>query len=251
MKWMRFIVLVLSLALTASAQQLTIAAAADLQFAFRDLSSKFETQTGIPVRVTYGSSGNFATQIENGAPFDLFFSADLTYPQKLLREGLAEGPPYRYANGKLVLWVPANSKLDLSKGLQALLDPSIQKIAIANPQHAPYGRAAVQAMKSTGVHEKLATKFILGENISQTAQFLESGTAEAGFVALSLALSPAMRARGRYVEVPQNAYSAIEQAAVIVKQSSRKAECARFLEFMKSPEARAVMQAYGFVVPAR
>src|SRR5512146_383219 len=208
----------------APAQQLTVAAAADLQFAFRDLGGQFEKQTGIPVRVTYGSSGNFTTQIENGAPFDLFFSADVQYPQKLISEGYAEpGSLYRYADGKLVLWVPNGSKIDLSKGLLALLDPSVHKIAIANPKHAPYGRAAVAAMKSAGVYEKVESKLVLGENISQTAQFVQSGTADMGLVALSLAVSPGMRNSGRYAEVPAKDYPAIEQGAAIVKQSKQKA----------------------------
>ncbi|MDT8068541.1 MAG: molybdate ABC transporter substrate-binding protein [Terriglobia bacterium] len=234
----------------APAQQLTVAAAADLQFAFRDLGGQFEKQTGIPVRVTYGSSGNFTTQIENGAPFDLFFSADVQYPQKLISEGYAEpGSLYRYADGKLVLWVPNGSKIDLSKGLLALLDPSVHKIAIANPKHAPYGRAAVAAMKSAGVYEKVESKLVLGENISQTAQFVQSGTADMGLVALSLAVSPGMRNSGRYAEVPAKDYPAIEQGAAIVKQSKQKAAAAKFLQFMKTGTARRILEKYGFVVP--
>ena len=234
----------------ASAQQLTVAAAADLQFAFHDLGAKFEKQTGIPVRVTYGSSGNFTTQIENGAPFDLFFSADVQYPQKLITEGFAESTSlYRYADGKLVLWVPERSELDLSKGMSVLLGPSVRKIAIANPKHAPYGRAAVAAMKSAGVYEKVESKLVLGENISQTGQFVQSGATDIGLVALSLAVSPGMSKSGRYVQVPVGSYPAIEQAAVIVKQSARKSEATKFLEFMKTAEARAVLEKYGFVVP--
>jgi molybdate transport system substrate-binding protein len=233
-----------------SAQQLTIAAAADLQFAFQDLGTQFEKQTGISVRVTYGSSGNFATQIENGAPFDLFFSADIQYPQKLISEGFAEaGSLYRYADGKLVLWVPNASKLDLNKGMSVLLDPSVRKIAIANPKHAPYGRAAAAAMKAAGVYEKVESKLVLGENISQAAQFVQSGTADVGLVALSLAVSPGMKATGRHVEVSAKDYPAIEQGAAIVKQSRNKAAAEKFLDFMKTTAAKATLERYGFVVP--
>lgn len=241
-------ILVLAAAI-APAQQLTVAAAADLQFAFHDLGLQFEKQTGIPVRVTYGSSGNFTTQIENGAPFDLFFSADVQYPQKLISEGFAEpGSLYRYADGKLVLWVPNGSKTDLSKGMMVLIDPSVRKIAIANPKHAPYGRAAVAAMKSAGVYEKVENKLVLGENISQTAQFVQSGTADVGLVALSLAVSPGMVNSGRYVEVPTKNYPVIEQGAAILSQSKQKAQAGRFLEFMRTPSAKAILEKYGFVV---
>lgn len=241
---------VLGLALGASAQQLTIAAAADLQFAFQDLGTQFERQTGIQIRITYGSSGNFTTQIENGAPFDLFFSADIQYPQKLISEGFADsGSLYHYADGKLVIWVPSASKLDLSKGVLVLVDSSVRKIAIANPKHAPYGRAAVASMKKAGVYEKVENKLVLGENISQTAQFVQSGTADVGLVALSLAVSPGMSKSGRYTEVATKDYPAIEQGAAIVKTSKRKTEAEKFLEFMKTPAAKAILEKYGFVVP--
>jgi molybdate transport system substrate-binding protein len=232
------------------AQQLTVGAAADLQFAFHDLGAQFERQTGIPVRVTYGSSGNFTTQIENGAPFDLFFSADVQYPQKLVSEGFAEADSlYRYADGKLVLWVRNGSKIDLNKGLAVLADAAVRKIAIANPKHAPYGRAAVAAMKSAGVYDKVGSRLVLGENISQTAQFVQSGAADVGLVALSLAVSPGMKSSGRYVEVPAKDYSAIEQGAAILKRSKQKAAAEKFLEFMKTPVAKEILEKYGFVVP--
>lgn len=251
MKTAIFSILLLA-AVIAPAQQLTVAAAADLQFAFHELGAQFEKQTGIPVRITYGSSGNFTTQIENGAPFDLFFSADVQYPQKLIAEGFAEpGSLYRYANGKLVVWVPDGSNIDVRKGMAALLDPSVHKIAIANPKHAPYGRAAVAAMKSAGVYAKIENKLVLGENISQTAQFVRSGTADVGLVALSLAVSPGMRTGGQYVEVPAKDYPAIEQGAAILKQSKQKAAAEKFLQFMKTPAAKTILEKYGFVVPGK
>ncbi len=232
------------------AQQLTVAAAADLQFALRDLSVAFKQQTGIKLRVTYGSSGNFTTQIENGAPIDVFLSADIQYPEKLIQDGFAEsGSLTRYAVGRLVLWVPNSSKVDSSKGLAALSAPDTRKIALANPQHAPYGRAAVAALKSAGVYSQVNNKLVFGENISQTAQFVQSGSADAGLVALSLALSPAMKTSGRYVEIPQSAYPPIEQAAVIVKSSKQKENARRFLEFLQSNQARGIFQKFGFATP--
>jgi molybdate transport system substrate-binding protein len=252
MKLIVVALLLVSAVTVTSAQQLTVAAAADLQFAMKDLSARFEKQTGIKVQATYGSSGNFATQIASGAPFDLFFSADLQYPEKLAKDGFAlPDTLYRYAIGRLVLWVPNGSKIDVDKGLAVLTDPNIRKIAIANPQHAPYGRAAVAALKSAGIYDKIEAKFVLGENISQTAQFVESGNADAGLVALSLAISPAMKTRGRYVEVPQIAYPPIEQAAIVVKASKQGEAAAKFLAFLNTEEARGVLRSYGFSDPQK
>src|SRR5271169_4227212 len=164
----------------ANAAGLKVAAAADLTFAFKDVGARFEKQTGNSLKLTYGSSGNFFSQIQNGAPFDLFFSADVSYPQKLEAAGLTEpGTIYEYATGKLVMWVPNASKLDLSRGLSVLLDPSIRKIAVANPLHAPYGVAAVAALRHAGIYDQVKGKLVLGENISQTAQFVQSGNADA------------------------------------------------------------------------
>lgn len=233
----------------AKAQELTVAAASDLQFAMQEISASFEKQQGKSVKVVYGSSGNFFQQIQNGAPFDLFFSANLDYAKKLDAAGLTErGSLYEYATGKIVIWVPADSKLDLKSGLQALLDPSVHKIAIANPEHAPYGQAAVAAMKKENLYERLSGKFVLGENISQTAAFVLSGSADVGIVALSLALSPNMKGKGRYVEVPSADYPPIEQACVVLKASQKKEEGRAFLEFFKSPAIADVLRSYGFGV---
>jgi molybdate transport system substrate-binding protein len=187
----------------AGAREIKVAAASDLTFAFKYVVARFEKQNGNSVLLTYGSSGNFFSQIQNGAPFDLFFSADVSFPQKLEAAGLTEpGSIYKYAKGEIVIWVSNASKLDLRKGLAVLLDPGIQKIAIANPLHAPYGAAAVAAMKHAGVYDQVKSKFVQGENISQAAQFVHSGNADVGIVALSLALSPAMKNDGRYVVIP-------------------------------------------------
>jgi molybdate transport system substrate-binding protein len=232
------------------AQQISVAAAADLQFAMQDITARFQKETGKGVQVTYGSSGNFFQQFQNGAPFDLFFSANLDYPKKLEAAGLTEpGSYYQYARGKIVIWVPNDSKLDLSSGLQVLLNPSIQKIAVANPQHAPYGQAAVAAMQKGDVYDKVKDKLVLGENISQTTSFVVSGSADVGIVALSLALSPSMKDKGRYAEVPADEYPPIEQACVILSSSKNKEAARQFLSFIKTTTIGDVLKSYGFDVP--
>ncbi len=180
-----------------------MAAAADLKFAMQDVAAQFEKQSGTKVDVTYGSSGNFFSQLQNGAPFDLFFSADIDYPKKLEAAGLAEpGTLYEYAIGRIAIWTPADAKVDVaSLGWKTLLDPSVQKIAIANPEHAPYGRAAVAALQKAGIYDQVKPKLVYGENISQAAQFVQSGNAQAGIVAMSLAVSPGMK-DGKRWEIP-------------------------------------------------
>jgi len=233
------------------AQEITVAAAADLQFAFQDVATRFQKDTGKGVKLIFGSSGNFFTQIQNGAPFDVFFSADSDYPKKLEAAGLAEpGTLYPYATGKIVLWVPNESKLDLTQGARVLLDPSIKKIALANSEHAPYGRAAVAAIKHESIYDKVSDKFVLGENISQAASFVASGNADIGIVALSLALAPAMKQKGRYVEISADAYPPLEQAAVILKSSQKKAIARQFLDFVKTPPILELLRSYGFSVPS-
>jgi molybdate transport system substrate-binding protein len=242
------VMLAVSLASAAHANEMTIAAASDLTFALKDLAAKFHDRTGGKVKLAFGSSGNFFAQIENGAPYDMFFSADVSYAQKLEAAGLAEpGTLYEYAVGKIVLWVPRGSKLNLGAGLRGLNDPAIHKIAIANPEHAPYGRAAVAAMRHEGIYDRVKDKIVLGENISQTAQFVQSGNAEIGIIALSLALAPELP--GKYAEIPAADYSPIEQAAVILKSSQKKDLARKFLAFLKTPATTALMERYGFAIP--
>jgi molybdate transport system substrate-binding protein len=232
------------------AQDLTVAAAADLQFAMMDVSARFEKETGKKANVIYGSSGNFFQQIQNGAPFDVFFSANLDYPKKLEAAELTEKDSYyQYASGKIVLWVPNESKVDLNAGLKTLLDPAIIKIAIANPEHAPYGQAAVAAMQKEGVYDKVSDRFVLGENISQTASFVVSGSADVGIVALSLALSPNMKDHGRYVEIPAADYPPIRQACIVLKSSKNKEVARQFVAFFKTAETQDLLRSYGFDVP--
>jgi molybdate transport system substrate-binding protein len=231
---------------------ITVAAASDLTDAMNQIAANFEIATGCKVRVSAGSSGNFLTQIENGAPFDVFFSADIEYPRKLETEGLAApGSTYLYAVGKIVLWVRNNSRLDVNKGLAALRDPGIHKVAIANPQHAPYGRAAEEALRKAGVYDAAKDRLVLGENISQAAQFVESGNADAGILALSLALSPELKEKGRYSIVPENLYAPIEQGVVALRASKNPQGTQAFLDYIRSPATAALLERYGFVLPAK
>jgi molybdate transport system substrate-binding protein len=244
------LVVVVCMSSIGSAADITIAAASDLNFAFKELVTEYEKTTGNHVKLTLGSSGNFFSQIQNGAPFDLYFSADIGYPRKLEEAGLTvPGSLYPYAVGRIVLWAGKGSHLDLSKGLDILREPTIKKIAIANPKHAPYGRAAVAAMEYFKVYDQVKDKLILGENISQAAQFIESGACDAGIVALSLALAPAMKAAGQYWEIPASAHQPLEQGAVILKQSKNPEAARKFLEFIKGPQGQEIMQRYGFTLP--
>jgi molybdate transport system substrate-binding protein len=234
----------------AGAQEISIAAASDLEFVFKEVTFRFANQTGNRVQVSFGSSGNFFSVIENGAPFDLFFSADIEYPQKLESGGFAEPETlYQYARGRIVLWVANESGLDISQGLKILLDSRVKKVAIANPTHAPYGRAAVAALKNAGIYEKISEKLVFGENISQTANFVVTGNADAGIIALSLALSPAMKSKGRYFLILPESYPPLEQAGVILKSSSKKELAKCFMEFLHDPEIVELMKQYGFELP--
>lgn len=233
------------------APELVIAAAADLRTALKEISDSYEKKTGVKIRLSFGASGALTQQIQNGAPFDLFFSADMDYPRQLVAAGEAdEASLYQYAVGRLVLWVPADSPLDVEhKGINVLLDPFVKKIAIANPQHAPYGRAAIAAMKHFGLYDRLADRLVLGENVAQAAQFVESGNAQAGFVALAHATAPAMQGKGKYWEVPPASYPPLAQGVVVLSHSPHKKEAAAFLEYVKGTEAAEILQKYGFTLP--
>ena len=240
----------LSAARPAAAQPLTIAAASDLQAVFPEVAARFEKETGRKVSLAFGSSGNFFTQIENGAPFDLFFSADIDYPRRLEAAGQTErGSLYSYAVGKIVLWARADAGIDVGRGLSVLTDARVRRIAIANPVHAPYGRAAVAALQRAQLYDRVKAKLVVGENISQAAQFVQSGNAEAGILALSLALAPALRTSGSYVEIPQSHYSPIAQAAVVLRASRNKEAARQFLAFIRRPDIVRLMQDFGFAVP--
>ena len=235
----------------AAGQEIVVAAAADMSAALPQLVAGYTKKTGQTVKVSFGSSGNLTNQIRNGAPFDVFFSADEEYPQQLIAEGLASKDTlYRYAVGRLVLWVPGDSPLDLSKlGMKALLDPSVKKISIANPATAPYGRAAEAALRHFGIYDQVSSRLVLGESVSQAAQFVESSNAQAGLIALSHALAPTLKDKGRHWMVPLDAYPTLNQAAVALSRSKRQDATRRFLEFLRSPEATSLLGSYGFSVP--
>ena len=248
--------LIFALALSASKvsaapRQINVAAAADLSVALPEIASDFEKTSGVVVKLSFGASGALTQQIENGAPFDVFFSADMGYPKQLIADGKGDAATlYRYAVGELVLWTPAESPLDVErKAMEVLLDPSTKKIAIANPQHAPYGRAAEAALKHYGLYEKVSDRLVVGENIAQAAQFVESGNAQVGFVALAHALAPAMKGKGKYWKIPADAYPPLDQGAILIAHSPHPQEAEAFLKYMKSPEALAVLRHYGFTSP--
>jgi molybdate transport system substrate-binding protein len=236
----------------AAPEGIRVAAASDLQFAFDELIEDFEAANpGRSVVPTYGSSGTFFSQISNGAPFDVYFSADVDYPRRLEAAGLVEpGGTRSYAIGRLALWVPDGSTIDVAGlGMAALLDPRARRIAIANPEHAPYGRAAVAAMESAGVHAAVRDGLVLGENVSQAAQFVESGAADIGIVALSLVRSPTLAGVGTFAEVPADLHPPIEQGAAVLARTRDPAAAGAFLAHVLSPGARPVLDRYGFTVP--
>jgi len=244
-------VLFFSVAPSCAAQELTVAAAADARPALEEIASRFKASTGKHINLIYGSSGKFYQQIQSGAPFDLFFSADVEYPKNLEAAGLTvPGTYYEYARGKIVLLVPATSTLDLKQGLKVLLDPQVDKIAIADPGHAPYGRAAVAALKTEGIYDKISAKTVAGENISQAASFVLSGAAEVGIVALSLALSSASRDQVRFVEIAASDYPPIQQVCVVLRSSKQQQLAKEFEAYIRSGDAAATFKRYGFEVPA-
>jgi molybdate transport system substrate-binding protein len=236
-----------------TSKELTVAAAADLSSALKDIADGFQKKTGVMVKLSFGASGALAQQIENGAPFDVFFSADMDFPRRLVSGGHADGASlYEYAVGKVVLWVPADSPLDVEhKGMSVLLDHSVKKIAIANPEHAPYGRAAVAALKHEGLYDRISDRLVLGENVSQAAQFVESGNAQAGFVALAHALAPAMQGKGRFWEVPAADYPALVQGVVVLTHSQHEKAAAELLEYIKTKETAELLRKYGFSLPGK
>ncbi len=234
----------------AQAPALRVAAASDLKFAFDDVAHAFRArQPAVTLRASFGSSGNFFAQLEQGAPFDVFLSADVDYARRLHAASLADGEVFVYAVGRLALWVPSGSPIDLSKGLDALRAPDVGRIALANPRHAPYGRAAEAALRRAGLYEQLQARLVYGENVAQAASFVQSGAADAGLIAWSLTLAPAL-AGGRRFEIPQHLHPPLEQGGVLLKQA-RDPQAARALrDFLLGAEGQAVLARWGFL-PAR
>jgi molybdate transport system substrate-binding protein len=239
------------IAVPAFSADLRVAAASDLNFAIKEIITQYERDTGNHVQLTLGSSGTFFTQISEGAPFDVYLSADRSYPEQLLVKKLAEpGSLLVYGVGRIVLWVPKDSPIDVTKlGMQSLVHPSVRKISIANPDHAPYGRAAVAAMQRSGVYDVVKGRIVLGENISQAAEFVRAGSAQVGIIALSLALSDTMRGVGKYWEIPRESYPAMEQAGIILRHArdSGSFEAASsFMGALRSAKSRSILDRYGF-----
>jgi molybdate transport system substrate-binding protein len=241
--------LALFVATTAAAQSLTVAAASDLQPVLPEIAKRFEREMKIPVTTTFGSSGNFFAQIENGAPFDLFLSADVEYPGRLEDDGFAvRGSRIEYAVGRIVLWTRKDSGVNVSMGFGILASPRVRRIAIANPEHAPYGRAAIAALEHERLYQELKGKLVLGENVSQAAQFVQSGNADAGIFALSLAKAPPLRSAGTMYEIPDDWYRPIIQSAVVLENSRQKNAAKQFLDFLRRPEIARIFEQAGFSV---
>lgn len=227
--------------------EITVAAAADLTDALKDIAAGFERKTGSHVRLVFGSSGNLAAQIWSGAPFDVFLSADMDYPRALAKDGLADATTLRaYAVGALAVLVASNSGIALdTRGMNALLDPSVRHVAIANPAHAPYGRAAERLLRNLHLYDRLAPKLVIGENVAQTAQFVISGNAQVGIVSRSQGLVAARRGAFRMWEPPSD-YPPITQGAVVLSHSRNRDAARSFLEYLSSPEASRILAQYGF-----
>ena len=238
---------VAAFAIFAPAQEtLRIAAAADLQPLLPGILSEFTAQTGIHAEASYKSSAVLATQIINGAPFDVFMAADLSFPQRVIAAGLAEETqPIVYAQGTLVLWTRNETPFhDLS--MNTLRDPALKTVAVANAEHAPYGRAAQAALQHLGLYDTLKSRLVIAENIAQTAQYVDSGNAELGFISLTSAMTPRLKASGHYVLVPRDAYPPLQQGAIIVKRAGAGSAAAhRFLEFLASAAVVRQLEAGG------
>lgn len=233
-----------------SPNTLKVAAASDLKFTLDEAIHLFEHENpGTSIHATYGSSGSFVAQLKQGAPFDLFFAADVSFIEPLVKDGeAAASDSFTYGYGRIVLWVPKTSALNLEKdGLKILLNPLVKKIAVANPIHAPYGKAAVAALQSEKIYEVVKDKLVLGENIAQASQFVESQAAQVGIIALALAKSPGMEKTGRYWIVPANLYSPLVQTGVVLKSSKQRVLANRFKNFILGSEGKAIFRKYGFL----
>ena len=235
---------------SAHAEKVTIAAAADLKFAMDDIVQTYQkAHPEDQIDVIYGSSGKFFTQIQQGAPYDLYFSADIEFPRKLAAAGFSSSETKPYALGRIVLW---SSVMDAGKmTLNSLTSSDIQRIAIANPKHAPYGKRAEEALRATGIWEKIQPKLVYGENSASTAQLAETGNAQVGIIALSLAVNPELAKKGAYWLIPDTQHEPLEQGFIVTRRAENNMLAKRFAEYMASEPARTVMTRYGFVLPAK
>jgi molybdate transport system substrate-binding protein len=228
------------------AQKLLIAAASDLKFALDSVVVIFKRENpGVIIDLTYGSSGKLYEQISHTAPFDLFFSADIEYPLNLKKKGMAVSEVYHYGTGRIVIW---SKRMNPSEtGIKSLEDKSIVKVAIANPAHAPYGRRAEEALKHYKLYGQLQSKLVFGENISQAAQFVTTGAADIGIIALSLALSPTMKQqKGTYYLIPDTSHKPLDQGFVILKNAAKNPLATKFKDFILSTNAKKILRYFGF-----
>jgi molybdate transport system substrate-binding protein len=232
-------------------QELHVAAAANLEGALEALGAAFAARSaGAKVVPTYGASGALFAQIQNGAPFDLFLSADAALPDRLVRAGQAKGS-FVYALGKLVVWTPNPPAADVARlGLAALTAPEVRHVALANPATAPYGAAAEAALRKSGLYEALKPKLVLGENVQQAAQFAQSGNAQAAFLPASLATAPPLSEQGRAVPVAPELHDPIQQGGVVLRRAAAPALAEAFAAFLRSSEARAILEERGYGLPA-
>jgi len=231
-------------------ETLIIAAAADLVYCLEEVNAEFQkAHPEVVLKVSTGASGNLFAQIQNGAPFDVFMSADMKYPKELIKAGLADSSSLTlYAIGHIVLW-SMNPAIAVGRGLEILREAQIKRIAIANPEHAPYGRAAKAALEHYKIWEAVQSKIVLGENVVQTAQFVQTGNVEAGIVALSLVRSPKLSNAGKFYEIPEDSHPRLEQGAVLTKTGKDKPAAHLYLDFIRSDRARATFNRYGFRLP--
>jgi molybdate transport system substrate-binding protein len=248
-KYLIALMILCLLPITAKAGQITVAAAANVQFTLDELKAEFTRETGIDVKTVIGSSGKLTSQIENGAPFDVFMSADMKYPQRVSADGMASNSPKVYAYGYLVLWTFKDT--DLSKGVAGLSDSSVKKIAIASPQAAPYGLQAVNAMTYSHLYPGIASKLVYGESIAQTNQFITTGAADIGFTAKSVVLAPNMKGKGKWGEVDPRSYEPIAQGVIMLKyaQQNHAGDAQKFYDFLFSAPAQDIFKKYGYKLP--
>lgn len=253
MKWFKILLmswLLMVTPLVMAAETLTVAVAANVKYAFDDLAAAFKKETGIEVTPVFNSSGKIVSQVKEGAPYDVFLSADMDFPQKLYKDGQAVTVPKVYAYGKLVIWT-RNDKLDLKNGLLAFAEANVKKVAIANPKVAPYGEQAMYAMEKLGVKSSIAPKLVIAENIAQVMQYVESGNVDAGITAKSLVTAPDVVGKGQWVDIPAETYSPIAQGAVILRygQASHGDAARKFYGFLYSAKAREILEQFHYVLP--
>lgn len=232
----------------AVSQEVFVAAASDLVYAFQEIKASFEeAHPGVSIKTSFGSSGNFHTQIRNGAPYQLFFSADTVFPEELKKLGLVHGDVVLYGRGRIVLWRPGKQQDPLT--LQRLAGQDYTRIALANPRHAPYGQRGREALQTLGLWSAVEPKVVLGENISQTAQFVLTGNAQVGILALSLVLSEALRDRGEFLLIPENLHAPLDQGFVVLAQGKNNPGALGLAAYFQGENARKVLDKFGFTLP--